>query len=75
MSESSYIITLKKGADLSKVRESIEQIGGSILHEHSLINGLSVKLPEVTALEQIKSQHDDLIQHIERDQEVHILDN
>lgn len=71
----SFIVTLKDqvpDVDVSKIKESISKMGGSITHEFSLIKGFTVKIPESLHIDSIKKQHSDSIANIEEDKEVHI---
>ncbi|AMD20503.1 HDL241Cp [Eremothecium sinecaudum] len=71
MSQKSYIVTLKQGADSSKIKDFVAESGGSVLYEYTLTNSLSVKLPEGPAgISALESQHSDNILDVEEDQEM-----
>lgn len=70
----SYIIVLNEGADTAKIKETVQNIGGFVTHEHPLINSLTVQLSgEDIHLFDLRSKHENLIRHIEEDQVMHIL--
>lgn len=70
---SSYIITFKdhiKEADASKIKSAISSLGGSIVHEYSLIKGFAVKLPESVHIDKIKQLYGHSFANVEEDKEV-----
>ncbi|CCC71253.1 hypothetical protein NCAS_0G03660 [Naumovozyma castellii] len=72
-----YIVTLKKATpdkEAKKVKESIDKLGGSVVHEFSLIKGYTVKLPDKLKLDALRHKHGDVIENIEEDKEVHAND-
>ncbi|KAG7191480.1 uncharacterized protein KQ657_003075 [Scheffersomyces spartinae] len=69
---SQYIVTLKENADdsaITKVKESIQKLGGEIVSEYSLIKGFVIKLPEIHT-DSVKKL--DSVATFEEDQEVKI---
>ncbi|CCD25856.2 Pbi2p NDAI_0G00800 [Naumovozyma dairenensis CBS 421] len=69
-----FIVTLKKNTpkeDAHKVVESINHLGGTVVHEFSLIKGFKVKVPDGLHLDALKKKHGDTIVNIEEDKEVH----
>ncbi|GAV46518.1 hypothetical protein ZYGR_0A01100 [Zygosaccharomyces rouxii] len=74
MAGKSFIVTLKENApdaDVSKFKDSIKDLNGSITHEFSLIKGYTVHLPETLHANKLKDSHNSIIANIEEDKEVH----
>ncbi|CAG99436.1 Pbi2 [Kluyveromyces lactis] len=76
MTFKSFIITFKDSvpeADASKIKNSISSLGGTIVHDYSLIKGFAVKLPESLKIDKLKDLHGDAFETIEEDKEVKAL--
>lgn len=74
MAGKSFIVTLKESvpdADVSKFKDSIRSLNGSITHEFSLIKGYTVHFPESLHANKLKDSHNSIIANIEEDKEVH----
>lgn len=75
MAGKSFIVTLKDSVpegEVSKFKESIDRLGGSITHEFSLIKGFTVKLPEELHINKLKDSFGSIISNVEEDKEVSI---
>lgn len=75
MAGKSFIVTLKDSVpegDVSKFKESVNHLGGSITHEFSLIKGYTVKLPEELHINKLKDNFSSIISNVEEDKEVSI---
>ncbi|KAL3228925.1 Protease B inhibitor 2 [Nakaseomyces bracarensis] len=70
----SFIVTLKKSVPENEVKEfidSVNGVGGQIVHEFSLIKGYTIKMPEKLSMSSFKSEHNNVIETVEEDKEVH----
>lgn len=70
----SFIVTLKKSVPEKEVKEfidSVNGVGGQIVHEFSLIKGYSIKMPDKLSMSSFKSEHNNVIETVEEDKEVH----
>lgn len=68
---SKYIVTLKENTsddEANQIKQQIEQLGGKITQEYSLIKGFAAELPEVAASKVQSSPH---VLLFEADQPVH----
>ncbi len=71
----SFIVTLKKSVPEREVKEfidSVNGVGGQIVHEFSLIKGYTIKMPEKVSLSSFKDKHNNVIESVEEDKEVKI---
>ncbi|KAI5958562.1 hypothetical protein KGF57_002407 [Candida theae] len=67
-----YIVTLKDDTtdkEAESIKSKIQQLGGKITNEFSLIKGFSVKLPKIHA-DALHKEHPK-IANVEEDKEVH----
>lgn len=75
MAGKSFIVTLKESVpegEVSKFKQSVDSLGGSITHEFSLIKGYTVKLPEELHINKLKDGFGSIIANVEEDKEVSI---
>ncbi|QHS75888.1 Pbi2p [Saccharomyces paradoxus] len=69
-----FIVTLKKNTpdvEAKKFLDSVHHAGGSIVHEFDIIKGYTIKVPDVLHLNKLKEKHNDVIENVEEDKEVH----
>ncbi|CCE93607.1 Pbi2p TDEL_0G02400 [Torulaspora delbrueckii] len=74
MAGKSFIVTLKESApdaQVAQFKRSINELGGAITHEFSLIKGYTVKLPEELHINKLKEGFNPIIANVEEDKEVH----
>lgn len=74
MAGKSFIVTLKDSvpeAQVSQFKRSVDELGGAITHEFSLIKGYTVHLPDELHISKLKEGFSPIIANVEEDKEVH----
>ncbi|CCH59436.1 hypothetical protein TBLA_0B06100 [Henningerozyma blattae CBS 6284] len=75
MSSKSYIVTLKdtvSEASVNSFKQSVQEIGGKIVDEFTLIKGFTVELPGTVQIQSLEEKNSETIQTVEVNGEVSI---